>query len=240
MIHIAKVAMCQERHTRPAEGFEPAQRSAARVLPGLEVAQALRGRTFWLIALMYLMWSVCSSGLVIHVVPYWDDLNYKPAQTAFALGALLFFAAVGKPIMGAAADRIGVRWALTIALAVECVGYAILPKAISPFILVAFVVGFGLSYGVPLALTPVLGVECFGLRCFGTLSGLLSISTLIGGSTGPVLAGYIYDAYGSYLPLFVMSAIFLLCATTLPLACRPQVPEVAAEQALASASSSLI
>jgi MFS family permease len=228
-------AVFVRRRPQAAESSEPAQRGAAPALPGLEVAQALRGRTFWLISFMYLMWSVCSGGLIIHTVPYWNDLGYKPAQTAFALGALLFFAAVGKPIMGAAADRIGVRWALTMAFAVECVGYAILPKAISPFILVVFVVGFGLSFGVPLALIPVLGVECFGIRRFGTLSGLLAISALVGGSAGPVLAGHIYDPYGSYLPLFVMSAIFLLCATALPLACLPQVPEVAADQALASA-----
>ena len=49
--------------------------------------------------------------------------------------------------------------------------------------------------------------RCFGVRSVGTIFGVLAIAAVVGGAVGPLLAGLIFDATGSYYPAFVVFAV---------------------------------
>jgi MFS family permease len=70
-------------------------------------------------------------------------------------------------------------------------------------------------------LVPMLLADAVGLRRFGSLTGLLSIPSVIGSAAGPIVAGAIFDHTGSYLLAIKLFIAILALAAMLPLLCVP-------------------
>lgn len=70
-----------------------------------------------------------------------------------------------------------------------------------------FAAMYGFAHGGFFALISPLVAELFGLISHGVILGIVIFAGALGGATGPVLAGYIFDVTGSY------SQAFLVCAT---------------------------
>ena len=67
--------------------------------------------------------------------------------------------------------------------------------------------------------------EAFGLRNFGSISGLANLATVLSFGLGPLLAGASYDHTGSYATSFVVvSVLFVLGAFVLLFATSPEHP----------------
>jgi MFS family permease len=64
------------------------------------------------------------------------------------------------------------------------------------------VVLFGLGLGGGAVLVPLLVGECFGLRAFGKILGVVMIAATVGSAVGPVVTGRIFDVTGSYSGAF--------------------------------------
>jgi len=54
---------------------------------------------------------------------------------------------------------------------------------------------------------PLLIGEYFGLRAFGKILGVITISATLGAATGPVLTGRIFDVTGSYDLAFTLHIV---------------------------------
>ena len=81
---------------------------------------------------------------------------------------------------------------------------------------------FGLFMGAFGALVPLLVQETFGLRNFGTISGLIAMASVIPFFAGPLLAGRSFDIADSYGPAFlIVAAMFALAVATLVRANAP-------------------
>jgi MFS family permease len=111
---------------------------------------------------------------------------------------------VGRVGFGVLADRFTKKrimcWALILhAFAVLCLleidRFGALPS---------FVVLFGIGIGGGAVLIPLLIGECFGLRAFGKVLGVVTISATLGAAAGPVLTGRIFDVTGSYQLAFIL------------------------------------
>jgi cyanate permease len=81
-----------------------------------------------------------------------------------------------------------------------------------------FAIFFGMGLGGGAVLVPLLIGECFGLRAFGTVLGLVMISATLGAASGPVVTGRIFDVTGSYtlafmlhIVSFAMAAVVFYC-----------------------------
>ncbi len=64
-----------------------------------------------------------------------------------------------------------------------------------------------------MVLAPLIISKCFGLRSMGTIFGLLAIAAVIGGATGAVLVGKIFDTTGGYYLAFIIFSVAEVCAT---------------------------
>lgn len=82
--------------------------------------------------------------------------------------------------------------------------------------IIAAVVLLGLSVGAEYDAVIYLSTRYFGQRSFGTLFGFVSSGLLAGVGLGPLAAGYLYDATGSY-DSYLIGAIGagVLCAALL-------------------------
>ncbi|HLH77912.1 MAG TPA: MFS transporter [Candidatus Binataceae bacterium] len=206
---------------------EGAYRQAAQ-LPGLQVSQALGGRSFWLLGWMCFAYAFSAGAVTIHVPPYLIELGTTPARAAGVLSAMFAVDALCKPFFGALADLIGPRRTLTMVYSMMSLGCLSLVYAAGAWSMVLFVVVYGIGVGAPVALTPMLGAEVFGLKRFGTLWGLVGTFTMLAQAVGPIGAGRIFDLYASYRPAFAICFVLLALAALAPLACVSLLPTPAA------------
>src|SRR5262249_35768416 len=211
--------------TRPVPAGETTQTSATKspALPGLELREAFRTRSFWMITLADLLFAAAATGIRVHLVPYLTDLGYSPTPAAEAFAAMFMFSAIGSFAIGSLADRFGGRAMLVAAFAVSAAGIAILFGAAHFVSLAAFVVVFGLARETPPAMVPLTVRESLGVRRLGSILGIVGPFMTIGFAAGPAIAGWIFDVTGNYsgaLLLFVaLDALAALAiSATLPLA----------------------
>ena len=57
---------------------------------------------------------------------------------------------------------------------------------------------WGIGYGALATLMPAISSQYFGRLHFGTIYGLITMATVIGGAVGSTLGGWIYDVRGNY------------------------------------------
>jgi MFS family permease len=194
---------------------------------GLEVGAALSERSFWLIAVSYMVYAVAGTALVVHLVPYLMGIGMTAQRAAVILSITLALNAIGKPSLGALADRFGIRPIYGLNLLMVGCGIFLLLNARHSAMLALFVLVYGLFVGAPVALMPTILADSVGLRRYGSLSGLLVTMGVIASASGPIIAGAVFDHTGSYTGIFSLFVITLLIAGFLPLGCvsyRSRVP----------------
>ena len=87
----------------------------------------------------------------------------------------------------------------------------------------AGVVVFALGFGGLGALIVLVVRQTFGMKSFGAIMGLFTLAQIISSSGGPILAGQIHDATGSFnLAFAIIVGIFVLGMVTLWIAPQPK------------------
>ena len=85
----------------------------------------------------------------------------------------------------------------------------------------ALAVIFGTAYGGVVPLYAVLAREYFGQRIMGTVFGAATMTSSLGMAFGPLIGGWIYDAFNGYAWLFIGSAAIGLGAVAIAFTFRP-------------------
>lgn len=81
-----------------------------------------------------------------------------------------------------------------------------------------FAVLYGFAHGALFALMSPAVAEIFGLSSHGVIFGTVTFIGTVGGTIGPVMAGYIFDMTGSYqwaFLIFIAASIIGLILTSL-------------------------
>jgi MFS family permease len=196
--------------------------AATQNLPGLEVRQALRSRSFWMIAIAEVLFATAGVGIRVHLIPYLTGIGYTPTTAAQIFGAMFLFSAAGSFLAGRLADRLGGRLMLAMVFLAGAIGIAGLLGASHLAALALFVLVFGLMRETPAFLLPMVIGESLGVRRLGTLLGIQAFFTTPGFAAGPIIAGRIFDVSGSYSAALVLFAGMALLSSlairaTLPL-----------------------
>lgn len=221
LIVIPLLAMFLRTSPQRAEpGSLPAPAAAES---GLEVGEALKSRSFWMIAIAEVLFATAGVGLRVHLVPYLSGIGYTPTGAAEIFGAMFIFGAIGSFAIGPFADRFGGRATFAGVFATGAIGIVALLGASHPAAVAAFLLTFGLTRETPVYLHPLAIGESLGNRRLGALLGIQAFFTTFGFAAGPVIAGRIFDRSGSYtgaLMLFAAMALVSAAAmrATLPLA----------------------
>src|SRR4029077_12244429 len=83
---------------------------------------------------------------------------------------------------------------------------------------------FGTAYGGGMPLYAVLSLESFGQRVMGTVFGAMTMPSSLGMAFGPWAGGRIFDAFNSYMWLYIGASTVALraVAVAVTFSARPQ------------------
>ena len=195
--------------------------------------EAMRTRSFWLLSLGHgsglLTVGAVSVHLFVHVT---GEFGVSAATAAQLIALLTAMLVVGMLIGGVFGDRMNKRVIIVSAMFGHMT--AMLLLAWSPsFWLVAIAVAVqGTAWGARGPLTSALRADYFGPGSYGLIQGFSSLIVMMGMMTGPLIAGIVYDAQGTYAPAFLLlaltSALGSLCFV---FATRPRPPASALRRA---------
>lgn len=162
--------------------------------------------------LFVLAFGFCIGNLTVTPTPYLQDLGYSTSFAAFAMSLALVASALGKPVEGRMADRIGIKKVTLLAFAGTVICLLCLIFFVKPIILVPFLIATLLSDAystVGVSLIP--GTVFEGPmrdRSVGLFNGAMSL----GYGMAPFLSGYVFDISGSYVPIYIISLVFIVLA----------------------------
>lgn len=225
MFFVALPLVAATVSTRPSGDKNLNVSDAASALPGLDVGQALRVPSFWMIALAQFCYSFASAGATVHTVAYLILMGYRPERAAQVMSLTFGLASLGKPLVGYTADYLGGRTALAVSLALAALGQFLLLGARSVPMLGGYTLIYGLMSGAPLALIPMVIADSLGLKRFGSVGGLTGVSMTAGAATGPLIAGWIFDSGFGYAAAFALFAVTLMGGAMAAALCSPLIAD---------------
>lgn len=174
------------------------------------LAEAVRTRAFWAIAVGSVL-SIASIGAIIqHLVLYLKDGGYSVEQGARILSFLVLCSIPGRVIMGYLADIFPKKYVMLAAYL--CVGAAVplllTADSLPMLYLFAFVFGFGM--GADYMMIPLVTAQSFGLSSMGKIMGVIFVSDTVGQATFPFLVGSLFRQTGNYQLGFTLVTIAAL------------------------------
>jgi MFS family permease len=175
--------------------------------PGLSLGESLRTGAFWILCLAHVLWTFGSMSLIGHLPAFLTDQGFESPRAAGYLAFAIGLSVVGRLSFGFLADRFTKRWIMCGALVLQALAVLCLFRVHSFGALPGFVLLFGMGLGGGAVLIPLLIGECFGLRAFGKVLGVVTISATLGAAAGPVSTGRIFDVTGSYELAFIFHIV---------------------------------
>ncbi len=205
--------------TGRSESFAPASRKAAG--SGFTLKEALNSPAFYLITLGLMCASMTYQGILTQVIPHLENEGLRRGHAVAAQSLIALFGIGSKLVFGGLTDKIGARMSVVLCVGLQAAGTGLMILPFGAPSLWAGVFVFGLGFGGLGALIVLAITETFGLKAFGSIMGVVSVALTIPQFIGPLMAGWLYDATGSYRPSFgiVIAAfaagiVFMLVART--------------------------
>jgi len=210
----AELGLCPDGAVQPPAGASAARGSTGE---GMPLKLAVGTSAFWLIAISFVLSAFGRMGALQSQGPNLIDLGFPAATAALALSIIGFGSGVGKFIFGWLCDRTPLKVAGAIGMALQCAGVVVMlmVTADSPDVAIwTYSILLGLGAGSWLPIVSMLTSGSFGLRHYGSIYGLISLMLNIGTAAGPLVAGLMFDAMGTYRAAFLVCAV--LCAVAVP------------------------
>jgi MFS family permease len=187
------------------ENTGPGTRSQAKDT-GMTLKQAVKTGRFWIICCIYIFFGFFVQSIMLHLVPHAKAIGISPGQAASIMSFLGVGSIAGRIIMGSISDRIGVKYTLVTGLSLALIAFICLLWADNLASLYLFAVIYGFAYGALIAMQTLTPAKMFGLTSLGIMVGVITFVYTLGGFTGPIVTGRIFDLNASYHIAFIIFA----------------------------------
>ena len=202
-----------------ANKIETETRYASRVYQSpidWQTRQAVRKPTIWLIATLCATNFLAIGTVAAHQVAYLKDIGFSPVVAAMALGLIPGMSILGRLGFGLLGVKFEVRHLAIVSFIIQVTALIILLTTRTLFLIYIYAVLFGISYGALIVALPTFIGAYFGRTHYAQILGLIFPLAVIAEAAGPLMAGAINDAMGTYIPAFAIitgfSTVGLACA----------------------------
>lgn len=188
------------------------------------LAEAFGHRSYVLLVLGFFTCGFQLAFVTVHLPSYLIDRGLSAEIGGWTLATIGLFNIIGSLTSGYLGNRMPKRYILSIiyfARALSIVAFILLPA--SPVTTLIFGAVTGLLWLSTVPPTSALVAVMFGTRWLTMLFGFAFFSHQVGGFLGVLLGGFVFDAYGSYNPVWWLSVMFgvLSALINLPIVEQP-------------------
>ncbi len=201
------------RQARSGGNEKASGRTADVVMPAesLTAKESLRTRSFWFLWLTWALQGAAGIAMVTLSMSFGRARGFGESA-ALLLTAFNLTNGLSRILSGFLSDIVGRHRTLMATFLAAACAYFVFPHVDT--IGVAAVLGaiIGFSYGTLFAVSAPLVSDCFGLKHFGAIFGLVFTAFgYLSGLLGPSLSGFILDMTGdNFLPVFIYLGVFCI------------------------------
>lgn len=171
---------------------------------GSTVGAAFASTAFWVLCGITVLSAFSENGLVTNLAAILTDHGVTAQSAALALSVRGGAGIIGRLFVGLLIDRFSPQRIQTMILVIAALGTLVLAYASSPVVALAGAMLLGIGLGSEADVLPYLLAHYFGRKHFSVLYGLTWTAYAIGGATGPMFIGRLYDGAGFYQPRFIV------------------------------------
>ncbi|MSQ23132.1 MAG: MFS transporter [Chloroflexi bacterium] len=159
---------------------------------------ALRTRAFWLLIVALGVGELAQQAVNLHLFPYLYDLGYSPLVGASIITLRGVISVTSAPLWGLLSEQVPPRGLLIATFAQYAFGIYMLLQADSLAGVFLAVGIYGLALSGTNVIAEVAWAEYFGRRSLGAIRGASMPVSVLLTAFGPLAAGLLYTATGSY------------------------------------------
>ena len=137
------------------------------------------------------------------------DIGLAAEVTANLIALSSVSMVLGKLFFGMLGDRIDHRYLYWLASVIGLLALVLIAVADNVIVLTLATIAMGLSGGSILPLMGLIYSARFGTASFGRVMGFGTL-TILAGSTSPIMAGWVYDVFGSYNYAYIVLASIMV------------------------------
>ena len=164
----------------------------------------LKRPALWSMGIGFAFIAIGYNAVTTHEVSFITDMKVSGTVAAAALGVTLGIGSISSFVSGWLADRLISRYVAILFFLLAVVGLLILiPPHTMSQVWVAVVI-YGLGVGAVGTLLPIVTRDIFGAANFSALFGFSVVLFAVGNAIGAPLAGFMFDATGSYHSVFII------------------------------------
>jgi sugar phosphate permease len=227
---VERQVAADERRAPAGDPKGPGYGVAARQDEGLTIGQALRTRSFWLLAVAMSLIGFGSVAIIAHQVAFLEEsMGFSPLMASVVQMGVPIVSLAGRLGFGWMADYVDKRKLLAAAYLFIGVGVILLATVQSAWQVPLYLIIFAPGWGGSISVRPAFQADYFGLRAFGSIQGLMFFVASVGAFAGPIFAGVVYDVADTYRPAFLIVGLTALVAVPLVLMAGKPRTEVAKE-----------
>lgn len=182
--------------------------------------EAIRTPAFWILSLGIACVSALGTGLHFHMVSIFDDAGMSAAAAAAAFMPLALTGALVRVSSGMLADRVPVRYLLSVSLVGLAASLVMAPRLQGTASALLYGIILGATGSLQLTVSGVAWARYYGRRHLGSVSGVAMLVSIAGSALGPLPMGLARDMMGSYRPALTASALLPLILSLVALWAR--------------------
>jgi MFS family permease len=224
-------ALVVRRHPEDM-GLEPdgeAPRATDDRLRGAAARDAFGRAAFWTLTTSYSLALLSGTVLLAHQVAFLIARGYPAVFAAWVAGLVGAASLPSRVLLNVLSDRLGPQPLLALSLATQTLGAVALVALHSLSGVYVYVALQGVGFGASSPLRASVMADHFGRRAYGLITAVQGIPVAVAAAGGPLLAGAVYDATGSYdAALWLIAGCLAAAALAVALTPRPPRQEAAA------------
>jgi len=215
----------------------PAEEQAAATTPStpgdFSLAQAMRTKSFWLLAVGHGLALLVVTAVNVHAITHMKEgLGYSVATAGWVIMVMTVLQ-VGGVLAGAGlGDRFAKRKVAALCMLCHALGLLFLTYATSMVELLAFAALHGFAWGLRGPFMQAIRADYFGRKAIGQILGVSAAIIALGQIAGPMVAGILADMTGDYRTGFTVLAVLAgLGSITFIQATQPATPRASSSTA---------
>lgn len=197
----------------PSQAAKPAVGSAPAPSRAFTVSEALNTRAFWFIWAVWAFVGASCISMVTLSIAFGISRGFTFSDAVWILMSFNLTSGLIRILAGYLSDIVGRRVLMSISFLAAGVAFFSMPYVSTLSGICGLALIIGLAFGTLFAVSAPLVVDCFGLKHFGAIFGLVFTAYgFVASVLGPALSGYLLDGgkttfYGVFAYLGILAAV---------------------------------